>query len=124
MTAVDSAPKAEAPRASEAGRYDAFLSYAREDSHFVVDRLCLALRERGQEVWVDVDITGGAKWRERVSRGIEACKAFIFVVSSDSVASEACRQELEAAVAANKLIIPVVYRDDYAGALPAPLADV
>src|SRR5947209_176709 len=123
MTVVGGAGTAEAPRASEAGRYDAFISYAREDSPFVIDRLCAALRERGQEVWVDVDITGGAKWRERVSRGIEACKALIFVISPASIASEACGQELEAAAALNKLIIPVVYRDDYPGGLPAALAD-
>lgn len=112
MCAVDLARGAEAPQACEAGRYDAFLSYARVDSPFVVDHLYIALRKRGHEVWVDVDITGGAKWRERVRRGIEACKAFIFVISRDSVASEACRHELENAVALNKLIIPVVYRDD------------
>src|SRR5437588_12785444 len=95
MITAEVAGTAEAPRASEAGRYDAFLSYAREDSGFVIDRLRVALRERGHEVWVDVDITGGAKWRERVSRGIEACKAFIFVISRDSVSSQACREELE-----------------------------
>ncbi|MDQ6817708.1 MAG: TIR domain-containing protein, partial [Actinomycetota bacterium] len=115
--------RAEAPRSADAGRYDAFLSYAREDSEFVVGRLYAALRERGKHVWVDVDITGGAKWQERVKRGIEACKAFIFVISAGSVTSAACRQELEDAVALNKLIIPVVYRDDYQETLPRDLAD-
>jgi WD40 repeat protein len=123
MTAVDTAGAAEAPRASEAGRYDAFISYAREDSDFVVDRLCEALRERGQQVWLDLDITGGAKWRERVMRAIEACKALIFVISRASVASQACSQELDDAVALNKLVIPVVYRDDYDRPLPSALAD-
>jgi WD40 repeat protein len=123
MTAVNTAGAAEAPRASEAGRYDAFISYAREDSGFVVDRLREALRERGQQVWLDLDITGGAKWRERVMRAIEACKALIFVISRASVASEACGQELDDAVALNKLVIPVVYGDDYDGSLPPALAD-
>ncbi len=124
MTAVKTTGAAEAPRASEAGRYDAFISYAREDSDFVVGRLREALREREQQVWLDVDITGGAKWRERVMRAIEACKALIFVISPASVASEACSQELDDAVALNKLVIPVVYRDDYDGQLPSGLADV
>jgi WD40 repeat protein len=123
MTAVNTAG-AEAPRASEAGRYDAFISYAREDSDFVVGRLREELREREQQVWLDVDITGGAKWRERVMRSIEACKALIFVISPASVASEACSQELDDAVALNKLVIPVVYRDDYDRPLPSGLADV
>lgn len=123
MTAVEAADSAEAPQASDAGRYDAFLSYAREDSDFVIDRLRVGLRGRGHEVWVDVDITGGAKWHERVLRGIEACKAFVFVISRASVSSVACQQELEDAVALNKLIIPVVYRDNYQDPLPAALAE-
>lgn len=41
------------PRAAEAGRYDAFLSYAREDSEFAVDRLRAGLLAAGHEVWLD-----------------------------------------------------------------------
>jgi TIR domain len=112
------------PRSIEAGRYDAFISYAREDSEFVVEYLREELRAREHEVWVDVDILGGAGWRNRVQRGIEACKALIFIVSPDSVASEPCRHELEKAVALNKLIIPFVYRDVPASLMPPALADV
>src|SRR5215472_3584661 len=122
MTAVNSAGADEAPRASEAGRYDAFISYAREDSDFVVGRLLEALREREQQVWLDLDITGGAKWRERVLRAIEACKALIFVISPASVASAACGQELDNAIALNKKVIPIVYQDSYGRSLPSALA--
>ena len=100
------------PAAADAGRYDAFLSYAREDSDFAVHTLHAGLSSRGLDVWLDrEDILGGALWRERVWRGIEACKAFLFVMSPDSVASDACRAELELAVAAHKRIVPIVYRD-------------
>ena len=113
-----------APDAAEPGRYDAFLSYAREDSDFVVNRLRGDLGERGLQVWMDVeDILGGAKWQERVKRGIEACKAFVFVVSPDSVASEHCRAELEDALALNKLVIPVIYRDADEQELPPAVAE-
>src|SRR5438045_2898371 len=114
---------ADAPVSSDPGRYDAFLSYAREDSDFVIDWLLPRLRERGHEVWVDVDITGGAQWRDRVKRGIEACKALIFVVTLASVASEACRHELEDAAVLNKLIIPVVHEDVEPTRMPDALAD-
>ena|SRR5664279_799767 len=111
MTAIEATDATDAPRASEAGRYDAFISYSRADSSFAVDQLCEQLRTRGKEVWLDLDITGGAKWQERVRRGIEACKSVIFVVSPASVASEACGHELADAVSLNKLIIPVVHQD-------------
>jgi TIR domain len=115
----------EAPDAAEPGRYDAFLSYAREDSEFVVEYLRTKLQARGLQVWVDVeDILGGAKWHDRVKRGIEACKAFVFVISPDSLASDHCREELEDAIALNKLIIPIMYRDVGEGVtLPPSVAD-
>ena len=75
-------------------------------------------------MWLDVqDIPGGAKWRDRVRRGIEACKAFVFVISPDSVRSAHCLEELEDAVAANKLIVPVVYRDAPDGSLPPAIGE-
>ena len=81
--------RVEAPDPAHAGRYDAFISYARADGAFAVDRLSRALGARGYEVWLDVhDIPGGAKWRDRVRRGIEACKVFVFVISPDSVTSD------------------------------------
>ena len=116
--------RAQAPDAGPAGRYDAFISYARKDTAFAVERLSRSLGARGQEVWLDVeDIPGGAKWRDRVRRGIEACKAFVFVISPDSVSSTQCLDEIEDAVALNKLIVPVVYRDAPEGSLPPAVAE-
>jgi WD40 repeat protein len=108
-TAADAA-EAQVPQTAQAGRYDAFLSYAREDRKFV-EQLRADLIAAGLEVWVDVeDIPGGARWRERVTRGIEACKAFVFVISPDSVASAPCKEELSLAGSFNKLVVPVVRR--------------
>jgi WD40 repeat protein len=112
------------PTPAEAGRYAAFVCYAREDKDFAAGRLRAALIERGKTAWIDVeDILPGAKWRERVRRGIEACTAFVYVISPDSVASEHCREELEDAVALNKRIVPVVHRDVDEKALPRPVAE-
>jgi hypothetical protein len=62
--------RVEAPDATHAGWYDAFISYARADGAFAVDRLSRALGARGYEVWLDVhDIPGGAKWRDRSGVG-------------------------------------------------------
>jgi hypothetical protein len=94
-------------------RFDAFVSYRRiaEDTAFV-DRVQAALAARGKKVWVDrAEIAPASDWSERIARGIEAAKAFIFVITPESVASQECRREYDLAVRRNKLVIPVVLRD-------------
>ena len=94
-------------------RFDAFVSYRRiaEDTAFV-DRLQAALAGRGKKVWVDrAEIEPASDWSERIARGIEATKAFVYVITPESVASQECRREYSMAVRRNKLVIPVVLRD-------------
>jgi hypothetical protein len=110
---VDSAAQ---PTTADPGRYDAFLSYAREDGDFVVGWLRSALAAQAHEVRVDVDIIGGAQLQERVRRGIEGCKAFIFVVSPARLGGVPGRTR--EAVALHKLILPVIYRDAFAELMP------
>ena len=104
-------------------RFDAFISYRRlpADTAFV-DQLQEALAERGMNVWVDrTDIEPAADWSERILRGIEAAKAFIFVITPESVVSEQCLRELETAVQRHKLIIPVALRNTDRRDLPGSL---
>ena len=94
-------------------RFDAFVSYRRiaEDTAFV-DRLQAALAGRGKKVWVDrAEIEPASDWSERIARGIEATKAFVYVITPESVASQEFRREYSMAVRRNKLVIPVVLRD-------------
>jgi WD40 repeat protein len=101
-----------APPTPEAGRHDAFISYAREDKAFVADVLSPALRRRGKNVWVDLtDIPPAADWRERIRQGIEASKAFVFVLSPDAARSPECARECSQAVQMHKRLVPAVYRD-------------
>ena len=107
------------------GRVDAFVSYRRlpADTAFV-DRLQQALTARGKHVWVDrAEIEPASDWAARINRGIEGAKAFIFVITPESVVSRQCLRELEIAAAQRKLIIPVVLHDvDHDQALPEDLA--
>ena len=99
------------PQAPEAGRYDAFISYAREDG-VLAERLAAALQTHGKAVWLDVKgIVAGEEWDLRIRRAIEACKAFVFVLSGDAVRSMPCRHEVDHATALNKLIIPIYHRE-------------
>ena len=104
-------------------RFDAFISYRRlpADTAFV-DQLQETLAERDMNVWVDrTDIEPAADWSERILHGIEAAKAFIFVITPESVVSEQCLRELETAVQRHKLIIPVALRDTNRQDLPGSL---
>ena len=106
MTATDNEPAAGGPRP------DAFVSYRRlpGDTAFV-DRLQEALRAQDKRLWVDrTDIEPAADSWTRIARGIRAGKAFIFVITPESVVSEQCQRELDAAASLNKLIIPVALR--------------
>jgi hypothetical protein len=106
-------------------RFDAFISYRRIPADVAfVDRLQRALGERGKAVWLDrANIEPASDWSQRIARGIAAAKAFIFVITPESVVSEECLHELETAVQQNKLVVPVVLRDVKARqAIPEPLS--
>ena len=88
------------------------MSYRRlpDDTAFV-DRLQEALSVRDKRLWVDrADIEPAADSWARIARGIRAARAFIFVITPESVVSEQCLRELDAAGSLNKLIIPVALR--------------
>src|SRR4051812_15648085 len=86
------------PDAGAGARADAFVSYARRDEPFVRSVLVDALVGRGKEVWLDVkDIPPAADWRDRIRAGIEAARAFVFVISPDSAVSKPCLEELRQA---------------------------
>jgi hypothetical protein len=109
---------------TEAGRLDAFITYARQNGGTeFVDALAAALSSRGKSVWVDrMKIEAAAEWRVRIGRGIESAKALIFIVSPESAESIECARELEIAVEARKRIIPIVFKDVDPADLPEALA--
>jgi WD40 repeat protein len=110
------------PRASEAGSYAAFLSYSRVDLA-IAEQLRADLQARRIAVWLDIEgIVGGEQWKARITRAIEACNAFVFLVSGDALRSDACADELDRAVGLRKLVIPVHCRDIDGEELPPVLA--
>lgn len=109
---------------SDAGnrKNEAFISYSRKDQVFV-RRLHAALQSRNRDVWADwEDIPPTAKWMEEIHAGIEASDNFIFILSPDSLASEVCGQELAHAIAHNKRLIPLLYREVAPGSAPKELS--
>ena len=119
MSIKDSgAPAAQTPQetldnAPGDGRFDAFISYRRIplDTAFV-DQLEQDLTARGLRVWVDREkIEAASDWAQRIDRGINASKAFVFVITPESARSVECLHELDQAVELHKLIVPVVLRE-------------
>jgi WD40 repeat protein len=109
---VAQGPQEKRDQSSGDGRFDAFVSYRRilADTAFV-DELQHDLATRGIRVWVDrEEIEPASDWAQRVTRGIDASKAFIFVVTPESAHSAECLRELDQAVELHKLIVPVVLR--------------
>jgi WD40 repeat protein len=102
----------DAAQGAERASFDAFVSYRRitVDTEFV-DQLQRDLADRGKRVWVDrAEIEPASDWSQRVKRGIDASKAFLYVLTPESAVSPECLHELEAAVERHKLIVPIVLR--------------
>jgi WD40 repeat protein len=101
---------------------DVFISYSRRDRE-VVERLASALESRGRTAWVDwADIPPTAEWMTEIKAAIDASDTIVVVLSPDSVASPVCSEELEAASAANKRIVPVVVREVTSAEVPPELS--
>ncbi len=92
---------------------DVFVSYSRRDKEFVA-ALCQALKQNKVKIWVDWEnIPVAAPWREELKEGIRNADNFLFVMSSDSVASRYCHEEIEQAAAYKKRVITILLNKDY-----------
>ena len=87
-----------------------FLSYAREDSEFVL-KLAKELRVVGAKLWLDqLDILGGERWDRAVEGALESCQGMIAVLSPESLASNNVMDEVSYALEEGKLIVPILLR--------------
>ncbi|HAV77302.1 MAG TPA: hypothetical protein DCX53_08110 [Anaerolineae bacterium] len=89
---------------------DIFISYSRRDQEFVT-RLASDLNAKVAGVWFDQStIQLGQKWHDEIMDGIRECKAFILVISPDSMESKYVNEEVNKALELGKIIFPVIYR--------------
>ncbi len=106
---------------AEIARHDVFLSYSHADRPFAIS-LRDELVGTGKRVWVDEsDIPPAARWESELKRAIQISDTFVFVMSPHSIASPECLKEVRHAVALNKRILPVNYRQPDMHAIPAEL---
>eukprot|EP00118_Oscarella_pearsei_P008862 m.47813 g.47813 ORF g.47813 m.47813 type:complete len:125 (+) comp33829_c0_seq2:52-426(+) len=86
---------------------DVMLCYSRADLPFL-KIIKNHLAERGITAWYDTqDIDKGTYWTESIAVAIKDCKAFIFLMSKNSLKSLYCMEELQMARAFGKPVFPV-----------------
>jgi hypothetical protein len=87
-----------------------FISYSRRDQEFVT-HLASDLNAQVAGVWFDQStIQLGQNWHDEIMDGIRECKAFILVLSPDSMESKYVQEEVNKALELGKTIFPVIYR--------------
>jgi hypothetical protein len=84
-----------------------FISYSRKDVDAAI-RLRETLAKAGYETWIDEEIPGGDLWKKRIVEAIEVARAFLVLLSPNSVTSDQVRKELDMADKRKKVIFPVV----------------
>jgi DNA-binding winged helix-turn-helix (wHTH) protein/TolB-like protein len=84
-----------------------FVCYSHQNREQVYQEL-VRLRSAGINVWYDEGISPGAEWTEEVANAIANCTHLLFFVSTDSVSSKHCLDELSYAQERHKSIV-VVY---------------
>ena len=99
-----------------------FVSYARQDRD-IVAALCNDLELLGREVWIDERLRGGQEWWDQILDHIRSCDVFVWTVSPASVASKACRSELEYASALGRAVLPVKVKDVSLALAPQRIAN-
>lgn len=86
-----------------------FICYSRKDIDFMRD-LARQLRDKGHQVWFDTQIEVGDRWKTRIRKIIAGYAYFLYIISPDSLDSEACADELQFAIEFKKRIVPVYCR--------------
>ena len=103
-----------------------FISYSREDMDFV-DELELVLKDKGHEVLIDRHgISAGEEFRNRLEQMIRTCDTVVFVMTDDSLTSDACGWEIDLTKNRyNKRMLVVTLKDISEGvAVPDALAGI
>ncbi len=98
-----------------------FLSYARPDRQRA-DSIALRLRQAGNDVWLDDDLTGGQIWWDGILRQLRRCDATVTIVSRASLRSQACIRERQYAARLGKPVLPVAIEPIDTELLPTELA--
>jgi len=90
-------------------RTKVMISYSHKDNAIVL-KIMQALKETNPtwDIWIDVAIEEGREWRNDIATAIEQCEYFLFCISSTSVRSQYCCEELLYAKKLDKAVLPLL----------------
>lgn len=107
-----------------------FISYRRDGGEFTGKILYDALKERGFEVFFDVESMNAGRFDQQIFETIDKCDSIVLILSKgalDRCSNEQdwVRKELEYAMSKNKNIVPVMLRGfTWPEDLPDSLSDL
>ncbi len=88
-----------------------FISYSHSDAEYA-HRLADTLQAEGFDVWIDARIDYGSQWPYEIQKQLDACEAFILIMTPRSFASEWVQSELQRAKRKLKPIFPLLLEGD------------
>lgn len=97
-----------------AGKYDAFISYRRENGFLMAQVIHDRLKERGLNCFLDLEELRSGKFDEKILVAIHEAPNFIMILPKNALnrcvnENDWVRREILAAVSEGKTIIPVMY---------------
>ncbi len=101
---------AEQNQAGETSGY-VFISYSHKDSNYT-HKLAEAMERHNLPVWIDDRIDYGTRWPQVIQEKIDACQAFVLVMSDNARASDWVNNELTYAIGKGKKIYPLLLKGD------------
>lgn len=113
----------ERSRTIAAPRRTFFLSYAREHRK-VAEDLERDMEAAGIQVWFDEHLKSGREWWDEILERIRGCDGFLFLVTKESIESEACEKERRYARDLDKPILPIQADEVSTALLPADVRRV
>lgn len=117
-------------------RYDAFISYRRENGFLMAQIIHDRLKEKGIRCFLDLEEDRSGNFNEHLISAIEAAPNFILVLPKNALnrcvhEDDWVRREILEALARKKRIIPIMYdgftwpkSKKWLSAVPKPLADL
>jgi len=95
---------------------------ASEQDEGIKEKISKTLMRSSLTVWTSKrDIKTGSQFQKAINQGIEGADNFVYLMSSDSLKSTYCQEELDQALANNKRIIPLLIEEVEEKLIPVKL---